>query len=270
MGVIIALVVSFGALIIGFLGEGGHVGALISWTPALIVFGGTIGSSMLAFPVSDLKKIGRIMKSGLLYEQADLNQLVAYFYELSVKSKKDGLLSLESEVALNPDADPFLKKGIQSLVDGESHESISDSLGNEIDRIEERHKIGAAIFNSAGGTAPTMGIVGTILGLVHVLEGLAEADMSSLGKSIASAFLATLYGLASANLIFLPMGNRLKINNQKELLEKELILEGILLLEKRVSPKTIQEKLMGFLNGDEKDEKNGSNTTVAKEVVSAT
>ena len=109
-----------------------------------------------------------------------------------------------------------------------------------------------------------MGIVGTVLGLVHVLEGLAEADMSSLGKSIASAFLATLYGLASANLIFLPMGNRLKINNQKELLEKELILEGILLLEKGLALKLFR-NLMGFLNGDEKDEKNGSNTTVAKE-----
>ena len=268
MGVIIALVVSFGALIIGFMGEGGHVGALISWTPAMIVFGGTIGSSMLAFPMSDLKQIGRIMKSGLLYEPGDLNQLVAYFYDLSVKSKKEGLLSLEAEVSNNPDADPFLKKGIQSLVDGESYESISDSLGNEIDRIEERHKIGAAIFNSAGGTAPTMGIVGTVLGLVHVLEGLAEADMATLGKSIASAFLATLYGLASANLIFLPMGNRLKINNQKELLEKELILEGVLLLQKGLSPKTVQEKLRGFLNGDE-GEQSGSTASVAREAVGA-
>ncbi len=268
MGVIIALLVSFGALIIGFIGEGGHVGALISWIPAMIVFGGTIGSLLLAFPMSDLKKIGRIMKSGLLYEPQDLNQTVAYFYELSVKSKKDGVLSLESEVSNNPDVDPFLKKGIQSLVDGESYEAISDSLGNEIDRIEERHKIGAAIFNSAGGTAPTMGIVGTVLGLVHVLEGLAEADMATLGKSIASAFLATLYGLASANLIFLPMGNRLKINNQKELLEKELMLEGVLLLQKGMNPKTLQERLMGFLNG-EGIEDTGSNASVARETVTA-
>lgn len=269
MSVIVALVISFGALIIGFMGEGGHVGALVSWTPAMIVFGGTIGSSMLAFPMSDLKKIGRILKAGLLYEQKDLYQIIAYFYQLSVKSKKDGPLSLEAEVGQNPDADPFLKRGIQSLVDGESYESISDSLGNEIDRIEERHKIGVSIFNSAGGTAPTMGIVGTVLGLVHVLEGLAEADMSTLGKSIASAFLATLYGLASANLVFLPMANRLKANNQKELLEKELILEGVLLLHKGVSPKTIQEKLMSFLNSDGEEANSAAQAPEPGKAVSA-
>ena len=251
MGAFIALIIGFGSMIIGFMGEGGHVGALVSWTPAMIVFGGTIGSVLLAFPLEYIKDIGKIIKVAFTRKSKNLTTIIAYFIGLAAKVKREGVLSIESETAAGSDVDPFIKKGIQLIVDGESYEMIRDTLEIEMDAISERHKTGAAIFNSAGGTAPTMGIVGTVLGLVHVLGGLADADMSQLGESISAAFLATLYGLASANLVFLPIGTRLKKIAQKEEMEKELILEAILMIQQGVRPNLINEKLMGFLNGTE-------------------
>lgn len=245
--VIVAIVISFGALIIGFMGEGGHLTALISWTPAVIVFGGTIGSLLLAFPMDQVKSINKILKAGLSYPAKDLGQIVDYFRELAIKSKRDGILSLENVVASDNTVAPFIKKGVQAMVDGGDADRIRHFLENEIDYMDSRHKVGIAIFTSAGGTAPTMGIVGTVLGLVHVLEGLATADMETLGASIASAFLATLYGLSSANLLFLPLASRLKMNHQKEMLEKELMMEGVLLLQEGAGPNQIQEKLGVFL-----------------------
>lgn len=251
VGALIALIIGFGSMIIGFMGEGGHVGALISWTPAMIVFGGTLGSVLLAFPLEYVKNVGKILKVSFTAKSKDLTTIISYFSTIAAKIKREGVLSIESEASDSSEVDPFIKKGIQLIVDGESYEMIRDTLELEMDAISERHKTGAAIFNSAGGTAPTMGIVGTVLGLVHVLGGLADADMSQLGESISAAFLATLYGLASANLVFLPIGTRLKKIAQKEEMEKELILEGILMLQQGVRPNLITEKLTGFLNGTE-------------------
>ena len=147
---------------------------------------------------------------------------------------------------------PFIKKGLQSAVDGVKPEDIRNMLEIEATMTLKRHKIGAAIFDSAGGTAPTMGIVGTVLGLVHVLGGLAKADMNALGGSISAAFLATLYGLGSANLIFLPIATRLKNLAKNEQLEKEIVIEAISLIQENVSPTTLRDTLKGFL--DKKDQ----------------
>ncbi len=146
---------------------------------------------------------------------------------------------------------PFIKKGLQMIVDGVEPQAVRDILELEADMTSERHKIGAAMFDSAGGTAPTMGIVGTVLGLVHVLGALAERNLDELGKSISAAFLATLYGLGSANLLFLPLGSRLKIIDKHEQVEKELIIEAILLIQEGVNPNTLVDKLKGFLNKQE-------------------
>lgn len=251
MSGLIAIVIAFGALIIGFIGEGGHLGGLISWTPAMIVFGGTIGSTMLAYPLSSLKKLPKILKVAFSGKSKDLSQLITYFNDLAVTTRKNGLLSLESEISASADADPFIKKGLQAVVDGVNPEAVRDMLELEAEASMKRHKAGSAIFDSAGGTAPTMGIVGTVLGLVHVLGGLAESDATQLGASISSAFLATLYGLGSANLLFLPIGSRLKNLDKEEQLEKELVIEAILLIQGGVNPKTLTESLKGFLNKDQ-------------------
>jgi chemotaxis protein MotA len=245
---IIAIVIGFGSLILGFIGEGGHLSALILWTPAVIVFGGTIGAVMTAFPLDSFKKIGKIIKIAFTAKPKDLIVLISYFKELAFKTRKNGLLSIEGEIANDDKIDPFIKKGLQMIVDGVEPQAVREILELEADMTMERHKVGAAMFDSAGGTAPTMGIVGTVLGLVHVLGGLADSDPSELGHSISAAFLATLYGLGSANLLFLPIGARLKNIDKQEQAEKNLIIEAILLIQEGVNPNTLSEKLKGFLN----------------------
>lgn len=262
MSGLIALVIGFAALLIGFMGEGGHLGALVSWTPAMIVFGGTIGAVTLSFPIQNIKRIGKILKVAFTAKPKDLSQLIIYFSDLVIKTRRNGLLSLESEMSADADMDPFIKKGLQLIVDGVDPQAVKDILELEAYTVVQRHKSGSAIFDSAGGTAPTMGIVGTVLGLVHVLGGLAEADPTQLGESISAAFLATLYGLGSANLIFLPIGARLKNIDKQEQLEKELIIEAILLIQEGVNPNTLAEKLKGFLNKKEVEELESQNKKV--------
>jgi chemotaxis protein MotA len=253
MGALVALEIGFASLLIAFIGEGGHINGLFQWTAALIVFGGTIGATMLAFPIQNIKRIGKILKVAFVAKPKDLSELIIYFNELATRTRKNGLLSLETEITSDDKMDSFIKKGLQLVVDGVEPQAVRDILELEADTIMLRHKSGAAMFDAAGGTAPTMGIVGTVLGLIHVLGGLAETDSAKLGESISTAFLATLYGLGSANLIFLPIGSRLKNIDKQEQLEKELIIEAVLLIQEGVNPNTLTEKLKGFLNKQELD-----------------
>lgn len=248
---LVGIIVGFASLIIAFIGEGGHITALINWTPALIVFGGTAGSVVLSFPIDNIKRIGKVLKVAFGAKSKDLVSLIIYFKELAFKTRKNGLLSIEGEISADDKMDPFTKKGLQMIVDGVEPQAVREILELEADMTTERHKSASAIFDSAGGTAPTMGIVGTVLGLVHVLGGLASSSPDKLGESISAAFLATLYGLASANLIFLPIGARLKNIDKYEQTEKNLIIEAILLIQEGVNPNTLAEKLKGFLNKQE-------------------
>lgn len=252
MSGLIFLILGFGFLILGFVGEGGHTTALISWTSFVIVFGGTIGSLGTSFTMKQIKNIGRILRVAFTRKSTDLVELIFYFDHVLSKVRKDGFLGLEEELQEDENMNPFIKKGLQSAVDGVKPEDIRNMLEIEAAMSFKRHKIGAAMFDSAGGTAPTMGIVGTVLGLVHVLGGLAKADMNALGGSISAAFLATLYGLGSANLIFLPIGTRLKNLAKAEQLEKDIIIEAISLIQENVSPTTLRDTLKGFL--DKKDQ----------------
>jgi chemotaxis protein MotA len=252
MSGLIFLILGFAFLILGFVGEGGHATALISWTSFVIVFGGTIGSLGTSFTMKQLKNIGRILRVAFTRKSIDLIELIFYFDHVLNKVRKDGFLGLEEELEGDENMNPFIKKGLQSAVDGAKAEDVRNMLEIEAAMSSKRHKVGAAMFDSAGGTAPTMGIVGTVLGLVHVLGGLAKADMDALGGSISAAFLATLYGLGSANLIFLPIATRLKNLAKDEQLEQEIIIEAIYLIQENVSPTTLRDTLKGFL--DKKDQ----------------
>lgn len=252
MSGLIFLILGFAFLILGFVGEGGHAAALISWTSFVIVFGGTIGSIGTSFTMKQLKNIGRILRVAFTRKSTDLIELIFYFNHVLEKVRKDGFLSLEEELQEAESMNPFIKKGLQSAVDGAKAEDVRNMLEIEAQMSLRRHKVGAAIFDSAGGTAPTMGIVGTVLGLVHVLGGLAKADMDALGGSISAAFLATLYGLGSANLIFLPIATRLKNLAKGEQLEKEIVIEAIYLIQENVSPTHLRDTLKSFL--DTKDQ----------------
>lgn len=243
------LIIGLGSIMIAFIMDGGTAGALLAATAALIVFGGTISAVGVSFPVGQLKRLPGILKAFIKPNKNNLVNLVVFFKEVSYKTRKNGLLSLESEITDDVEIDPFIKKGLQLVVDGVDPQAVRSILELELESTSERHSRGAAMFETAGGYAPTMGIIGTVMGLVHVLNNL--TDPSVLGPKIASAFLATLYGISSANLLWLPISARLKALDIDEFNEKRLIIEGILYIQEGVNPNTIAEKLKGFLNKNE-------------------
>lgn len=249
ISVIIFILVGFGSIVAGFVIEKGVITSLFLLAPAVIVFGGTAGAVGLTFPGEILKRLPKIIKIAINPKKIDLSALVAYFKDVSYKTRKNGLLSLEGEISADPNLDPFIKKGLQLVVDGVDPQAVRSILELELESTSERHKKGAAIFAQAGGYAPTLGIIGTVMGLVHILADL--SDPNTLGPKIASGFLATLYGLSSANLLFLPLATRLKALDEKEFGEKSLIIEGILYIQEGINPNTIAEKLKGFLSKEE-------------------
>jgi len=249
MEVIIGLVIGFAALLIAFIEEGGALGSLVAPTAAMIVLGGTFAAVIIGAPGKDIKRLPKIFKVLFSTRKSKTVELILYFKELSFKTRKNGLLSIESEISADPNIDPFIKKGLQMVVDGVEGQIVRDILELQMDMTAERHKAGAAMFEAAGGFSPTMGIIGTVMGLVNILGNL--SDPNSLGPMIATAFIATLYGVATANIAWLPMASKLKIMDKQETNERELIVEAILCIQEGVNPNTIVEKLKGFLDPKE-------------------
>lgn len=249
MVVLIGLIFGFASLIGAFILDGGHIGALLEPTAALIVIGGTIATIIISFPLEDLKRLPGIFKVLFSTKKSNTVTLISYFKDLSFKTRKNGLLSIESEISADTTMDPFVKKGLQMVVDGVEGQAVRSILELQAEMTFDRHSDGYSMFEAAGGYAPTMGIIGTVMGLVHVLGNL--ADPSSLGPKIAVAFIATLYGIGTANLMWLPMGNKLKSINSQEMKERTLIVEAILFIQEGVNPNTIAEKLKSFLDPKE-------------------
>ena len=246
--IITSIIFSFACIIVGFLLEGGALGALYQFTALLIVVGGTIGAVGVAFPGKTLKRFPKVFSIAFKKRNSNLIENVEFFKEITVKTRKNGLLSLEADLN-NPETDTFIKKGLQMIVDGVDPEIMKGSLETRLEQISERHHQGISIFEAAGGYAPTMGIIGTVMGLVQVLSNL--DDPSTLGPKIAVAFIATLYGIGTANLIWLPIANKLKILSTEEIIEKEMCIEALLLVQAGASPSSIISKLEGFLTEED-------------------
>ncbi len=242
------------SLVGGFLLEGGHAGALFKYTAAIIVFGGTIGATAISYSLNELKNVPRLFKIALFPKEMELAQVIDLIVGLADEARREGLLYLENR--LDEIKDPFLRKGIQLVVDGTDPELVRSIMEVELYAIEERHHIGSSIFETAGGYAPTMGIIGTVMGLVHVLGNM--SDPNSLGPAIAVAFMATLYGVASANVLWLPLGAKLANLSKKESHLRQLMIEGIVSLQAGYNPILIRERLSAFLTpahrGLDKDE----------------
>lgn len=240
---IIGLIIGFVGLIGGFLVEGGAVGMLLKETAGMIVLGGTIGATVASFRLDELKTVPGGFVKIFTNQKVDFAGTVDKLVETADKARREGLLSLESQLTEIDNA--FLRRGLQLVIDGTDPELTRNMLDMEIAAFEEREKVGIDIFMTAGGFAPTMGIIGTVMGLVQVLSNIAEPD--KLAGAIAVAFIATLYGVATANLLWLPFGNKLKVKSQLEVTLMELILEGILSIQAGENPRVIKEKLMTFL-----------------------
>lgn len=251
---VIGLVFGILSLAIGFLLEGGHLDALFQETAALIVFGGTIGAVVASTPLRVLKKTPKTLKTAFMEPKWKAGEMIEELVTLSTQSRREGLLSLEAELE-KYENDPFLYEGLQMVIDGVDAELIRDILDREIDKYETEQMEGGKMFEAAGGFAPTMGIIGTVMGLVHVLGNL--SDPESLGPAIAVAFIATLYGVASANVIYFPIYNKIKARVQRDVLLKELQAEGILSIQHGENPNVLRKKLGAFIEGATAgDEKN--------------
>ncbi|SRR5579883_1007373 len=248
LSTLIGLIVGFGALIVAMLMEGGSPAALIAPSAMLIVFGGTIGATMIAYPLECVMKLPALF--GIVFKQQkhDAHALIERFVELGEKARKNGLLSLESD-AQEID-DPFLKQALMLAVDGTDAETLRAILESQMEHMGERHEVLFGMLEAMGGFAPTMGIIGTVMGLVHVLSNL--SDPNSLGPEIAVAFIATLWGVCTANLLWLPLGGKLKRKSHEEVFFRQIALEGILAVQSGENPRVVRQKLEGMVARDKK------------------
>jgi chemotaxis protein MotA len=240
---VIGLVVAIAGLYIGAVMEGSNPMAILSPSAMSIVLGGTLGAVIIGTSFASITNIPKMYMKAFSPPLQDLNAKVAELVGYAEAARRDGLLALD-EVTSSIE-DPFTKKGLQLVVDGTDPDLVADILESENDAMRKRHAAGVQPFDKAGGYAPTMGIIGTVFGLIHVLGNLDKP--ATLGPSISAAFVATLLGVASANVVYLPIGARLKQLSQDELHARALIVEGILSIQAGDNPRVVQEKLMTFV-----------------------
>ncbi len=233
------VVFAVGAILLGQALEGGEASSLMQLTAGIIVVGGTIGATAVSIPSADLHSVIHGLKIALKQKKIDLPALIAQLVEFASVARRDGVLALEQR--LGEIDDPFMQRALSFIVDGVDANVTRSALDAEIDATFEHDQVGAKIFEAAGGFAPTVGILGAVLGLIHVMNNL--SDPSKLGPGIAVAFVATVYGVSLANLVLLPLATKVKRKAQMERDRKILIAEGLLGIQDGLNPRVLEEKL---------------------------
>ncbi len=239
---LIGLTIGIAAILVGQMLEGGHISSLVQPTAFMIVIGGTLGAVMLQSPLRVFKDGMRMIKWIFVPPESSHQQLIEQIVGWSNVARREGLLALENQMELVED--PFAKKGIELLIDGMEPDRLREVLEVEIDAWESRMKLGARIWEAAGGYAPTIGILGAVMGLIHVMENL--SDPAKLGSGIAVAFVATIYGVGSANLVFLPAAKKLLAHVSTLVSMKELFLDGLVGIANGDNPRIIERRLQGY------------------------
>lgn len=243
---IFGLLLAGTALIGGHFLEGGSLGMILQITAMVIVFGGTFGAVFISFPRSQLRQAWQEFHQIFREPEDNGPAYLARIVEFAYRARREGMLSLERD--LPRIADPFFRRGLQLVIDGHNHQKVREVLEVELGHLEETGLVPARVFETAGGYAPTIGILGAVLGLIQVMQHLTEP--AKLGTGVAVAFVATVYGVASANLFFLPIGHKLRLRQQRRMMVKEMVMVGILGLSHGDHPRLIEEKLRGFLMDD--------------------
>jgi len=241
---LLGLTLAIAAIVGGNLLEGGHVSALLNGPAALIVLGGTLGAVLLQTPFAVFRRALYMLQWIFFPPRIELAAGIGNVIKWSQIARKDGLLGLEAMTDI--EHDPYARKGLQLLVDGADSGAIRNVLEVDLETQESRDLRAAKVFESMGGYSPTIGIIGAVMGLIHVMENL--ADPTQLGRGIAVAFVATIYGVAFANLLVLPIGNKLKVIVQQQSHYREMILEGLLSIAEGENPRAIELKLQGFMD----------------------
>lgn len=239
----IGLGVALAAIYYLIFSEGGHVTSILLPGPMVLVFVGTFGVGIMGSMLSDLKLVGAGMKKAFTSNVAKPTAVIEEIVTLAGRARREGLLALED--ALNDIENDFLKDGLQSAIDGTDPEDLKAILYDKTDAKRAEDKVSAKFFTDMGGFAPTVGIVGTVISLVHVLGNL--SDPGELGHMISAAFVATLWGVAAANILFLPIANRLKRMTDLEMASMNLIIEGIVAIQAGANPRLVEQKLSSLL-----------------------
>ncbi len=244
-GIILALVAILGAMMM----EGGKMSQVTQLTAAMIVIGGTAGAVMVQFPLNIFIAALKGVMGVFLHKGADAEKTLTLIVEFANKARKSGIVSLDSDLAKIED--PFLKQGMMLAVDGTESSEVRKILQLEIDNKSDMEEKVPQVFESAGGFAPTVGIIGAVLGLIQVMQHLDNID--EVGKGIAVAFVATIYGVALSNLFCLPAAGKLKIRHKEHVMLREMMLEGVISILEGLNPRMIETKLRTFLaEGNEK------------------
>jgi chemotaxis protein MotA len=231
------------ALLVSMVLDGSSPAALLKPAPLLLVFGGTLFAALGGYMKSDLKGFKPALMRAFKGDAYDMEVAIQEMSRLAGIAKNAGIIALDKET--HSIEDPFLRRGIELAVDGTNSEEILDVLENDIAATEGRHRMWAKVFADMGGFAPTLGIIGTVVGLIHVLGNL--SDPQSLGPAIASAFTATLWGVMSANLIWLPISNKLKRSSSIEIQIKHMEIEGLLAIQNGASSRFVRTRMESFL-----------------------
>jgi len=239
---LLGLLLGLMAIVLGQVLEGGHVSSLVQPTAFLIVIGGTLGAVMLQSSPKSFMLGMRMVRWVFSPPRIMASELIRQVIQWSHVARKEGLLALEAQI---PSVlDPFVRRGLQLLVDGAEPDGLREVLEVEIGAYEAQMKLGAKIWESAGGYAPTIGILGAVMGLIHVMENL--SDPARLGSGIAVAFVATIYGVGSANLIFLPIAKKLLAVVQQLALVREMYVDGLVGIANGDNPRMIESRLHGY------------------------
>jgi chemotaxis protein MotA len=238
------LILALTTLTVVLIMDGGSPAELFAHPSAIIlIFGGSLGATIITSPLQTVLKLPQYILQAFTTNKFDAKETIELLTKMADKARREGLLALEDDS--KKITDKFLKKGIMMVVDGVDPEQVAAIMETTIEQMRTRHKRGIGFFSAAGGYAPTFGIIGTVMGLINVLKQL--DNPSALGESIAAAFLATLWGLLTANLIYLPIGGKIKAKSEEEARSRYMQLEGILAIQAGENPRIVRDKLTAFL-----------------------
>ena len=248
LGTILGLLGGVGFILLGQILEHGNPMQLVQLTAAMIVFGGTFGAVFVSFPLGTV--LHSIKQFVLVFKRkmSSPKEVIDLIVNLSARARKEGIVSLEQDVQQLEH--PFMKKALSMAVDGAEVKEIRTAMEIEMHYMGEHDESGPKVWEGAGGYAPTIGILGAVIGLIQVMQNL--SNIEEVGKGIAVAFVATIYGVGSANLVFLPAATKIKMINQAEARLREMILEGVLLIVEGVNPMIIRDRLASYLSGKDK------------------
>jgi chemotaxis protein MotA len=257
----VGLFLAFAGITAGLLIEGGRLGQVLQPTAAMIVFGGTIGAVMVQFPMSVVLQAAKRLANVFFEKKSEAPALIQSLVGYANKARRNGIVSLDAE--LSKISEPYLRKALTLAVDGTEPQELRKMMELELDTQAEREEKIPQVLESAGGFAPTIGIIGAVLGLIQVMQHL--ENINEVGKGIAVAFVATIYGVGSANLLFLPSAGKMKIRIREEQLLREMTVEGVVSIMEGMNPRMVESRLEAFLSSKQKEgtERRGSKARAA-------